>query len=129
MPAEVESSAPSPFLKGTPMSNSFPAQRCVECGAYYGHPSAICRDCGADCFKQTELSGEGQVYASTVVHVPPSDYEGEAPFVVGLIDVGELTSVRVTARIEGAERPDPGTPVEFVGQVDDSFQFRVSDSV
>lgn len=107
------------------MSEPFPARRCPECGTYYGHPPAVCRDCGAEAFEETELSGEGRVYASTVVRVPPSGYEGEAPFVVGLVDVGESTSVRVTARIEGTERPAPGATVEFAGEVDGSFRFRV----
>lgn len=107
------------------MSEPFPAQRCPECDAHYGHPPAVCRDCGAETFEETELSGEGRLYASTVVRVPPSGYEEEAPFVVGLVDVGDSTSVRVTARIERTNRPDPGAAVEFAGEVDGSFRFHV----
>ncbi|WP_255152052.1 Zn-ribbon domain-containing OB-fold protein [Halorarius halobius] len=107
------------------MSEPFPAHECDACGARYGHDPAVCRDCGAEAFDTVELSGDGRLYASTVVRVPPTGYEGEAPFVVGLVDVGGPEGVRVTARIEGTERPDPDADVAFVGETDGTLRFEV----
>ncbi len=106
----------------------FPAKRCSACGELFGHPPAVCSACGSEAFGTDELSGEGRLYASTVIRVPGSDHQGQEPFVVGLVDVGADERVRVTARIESTDGTGrhlaPDTPVEFVGRRDDTFVFR-----
>jgi len=105
------------------MSERFTAYRCADCGELYGRSPAACRSCGNERFDAEALSGRGHLYASTVVRVPGSDHQGQEPFVVGLVDVGEGESIRVTARIEGERRLRPDAPVEFVEARDGTFVF------
>lgn len=105
-------------------SRPFPARRCPDCGAMFGHPPAACRACGEETLETVELTGPGRLYASTVIRVPGADNQGEEPYRVGLVDIGANDVVRVTARIEGDADPDPEAPVEFVGRRDGAFVFR-----
>ena len=103
----------------------FPARICVDCGTLYGHEPSVCRECGAEAFETELLPGAARLYASTAIRVPGSDHQGQEPFVVGLVDVGN--AVRVTARIEGVEadaRPEPDSPLEYVERRDGTFYFR-----
>lgn len=110
------------------MSDRFTAYRCTDCGELYGRSPAACRDCGSETTETEALSGVGRLYASTVVRVPGSDHQGQEPFVVGLVDVGEEETVRVTARIEGERRLAPDSPVAFVESRDDTFVFAPRDA-
>lgn len=105
------------------MPELFTAYRCPNCGELYGRSPAACRDCGNERFDVESLSGLGRLYASTVIRVPGSDHQGQEPFVVGLVDVGEDETVRVTARIRGERRLPPDTPVTFVEAHDGTFVF------
>jgi uncharacterized OB-fold protein len=108
--------------------SEFPARVCVDCGTLYGHEPSVCRECGAETFETERLPGSARLYASTTIRVPGSDHQGQEPFVVGLVDVGN--AVRVTARIEGIDagdpdaRPAPDSPLEYVGKRDGTFYFR-----
>ena len=106
-------------------ATEFPARACTECGELYGHEPSVCRACGAETFETEPLSGAARLYASTVIRVPGSDHRGQEPFVVGLVDVAD--AVRVTARVEGVEgeeRPEPDSPLEFVERREGTFYFR-----
>lgn len=105
---------------------AFPVQICADCEAVYGHRPTVCRECGSETFEDHDLSGRGRVYASTIIRVPGSDHQGQEPFTVALVDVGEDPSVRVTARVKSEERPDPGTSVEYLGQRRDAFWFQLA---
>ena len=100
----------------------FPARACADCGERYGHEPSVCRECGAETFEDHPLPGSARLYASTVIRVPGSDHRGQEPFVVGLVDVAD--TVRVTARIEADERPEPDTPLEYVERREGAFHFR-----
>ncbi|MFB6123226.1 MAG: Zn-ribbon domain-containing OB-fold protein [Haloferacaceae archaeon] len=103
---------------------AFTARLCVDCGAVYGHPPTVCRECGCETFEDRELSGAGTVYASTVVRVPGAGHQGQEPFTVAVVDVGDGPAVRVTARVEGDGGLPPETPVEYLGRRDDAFWFQ-----
>lgn len=106
----------------------FPVYRCPECDELYGRPPAACRECGSERFDDETLPGLGHLYASTVIRVPGSDRQGQEPFVVGLVDVGDNETVRVTARIEGERRLRPDTTVAFVESRDGTYVFTPRDS-
>lgn len=110
------------------MSERFTAYRCTDCSELYGRSPAACRECGSERFDAEALSGLGRVYASTVIRVPGSDHQGQEPFVVGLVDVGDDETLRVTARIEEERRLRPETPVAFVESRDGTFVFSPQDS-
>lgn len=110
---------------------SFPATRCPECEALYGHEPVLCRECRCETLTTEPISSRGEVYAATTIHVPGIDHQGEEPFVVGLVDVGADETVRVTARVETDDDTPlsavtPGISVEFVAREDDVFYFRVA---
>lgn len=104
--------------------STFPAVRCKECGALYGHEPDICRECRGESLEVTSISGHGEVYAQTTIRVPGSDHQGEEPFVVALVDVGDTEKVRVTARIDDAIEVSPTDPVTFVERRNETFFFR-----
>lgn len=105
-------------------STVFTAKRCTECGAIYGHPPTVCRECGCEQFEECELPKVGRIYASTIIRVPGSDHQGQEPFTVGVVIIGEDPPVRVTARIKSNERLSPDESVEFIGSDDGVFWFR-----
>jgi len=65
-------------------------QRCNACGQFWFPPSASCPHCLAADFAWTPVSGKGKVYSFVVFHrVYHPSYEGEVPYVVGLVELDE----------------------------------------
>jgi uncharacterized OB-fold protein len=70
---------------------------CVSCGALRFPPSAVCHQCGAVGHNWVPAAGTGTLYASTVIHRPPSPFwEALAPYAVGLIELDEGPRVLCT---------------------------------
>ena len=84
---------------------------CVDCGATYGTPFAVCNDCGSRDVETTELPAAGEVYTETTIEVPPIGFEG--PYQVGIVQLG---NARVTARFK--DRVEIGDRVSLDGVVD-----------
>jgi uncharacterized protein len=93
---------------------AFPATTCDACGARYGNPVSVCRECLSEELSATPIDGTGTVYARTTIRVPGSDHRGQEPFDVALVDVGSDDPIRVTARLVGDSGPEPGDAVRFV---------------
>lgn len=113
---------------------SFPLQQCDSCAGVFGHPVSRCRLCGSETFEILSVGNRGEVYASTTVRVPDTDFVGEEPFVVAVIDLTATVDqhvdrqpsaepVRVTARIRGSADVRAGDPVAFVERAEDIFWF------
>lgn len=69
--------------------------------------------CGKDGLVSHALSGVGKVVSYTTIHAPPTGYEGETPYVVGVVELKE--GPLVTAQIDvdvGSVRV--GVPVRVV---------------
>ena len=65
-------------------------QRCRRCDRLVWYPRRRCPNCQADELVWERLSGLGTVYASTVVHRPPTEaLAAEVPYVVALVDLDE----------------------------------------
>jgi uncharacterized OB-fold protein len=71
----------------------FKIQRCRICAAVRFPPALVCNCCGSSDLKWIEANGEGEVYATTVVH------EREGPYNVALITLQE--GARMMSRVEG----------------------------
>ena len=89
-------------------------QRCSECGRSVFFPRAICPHCGGASLEWRLVSGRATLYSFTVVHrAPTPELQGEAPYVVALVDLEE--GVRLMARIRdvepGADTPRIGEPL------------------
>lgn len=107
------------------MSNStFPAVQCEECGALFGYEPEFCRECLDKSLKRREISGRGEVYTQTTIRVPGSDCQGEEPFVIAVIDVGDAVTVRITARVRGFVDIKPTDKVMYIGSCDGAFYFQ-----
>jgi uncharacterized OB-fold protein len=102
---------------------AFPASKCPECSALYGHPVHACRVCLSESIEPSPIDGHGTVYARTTIRIPGSDHRNEAPFEVAIVDVGRDETVRVTARILGNPETGPGDPVAFLERRDGAFYF------
>jgi uncharacterized protein len=89
--------------------------RCQNCGAYSFPQREICAYCGPGPeVSRVTLSGEGVVYASTVVRVP-SSVGIKSPYCYGYVDL-VAAPLRVFALFGGEclPPPRPGTCVRLV---------------
>jgi uncharacterized OB-fold protein len=89
--------------------------RCKNCGTVYFPSREICPKCRRKTeFEEIKLSGRGKVYTYSVVHVPPKDFEKQAPYVIAIIELEE--GARITGQIVDCKPEDVyiGMPVEAV---------------
>ena len=64
--------------------------RCARCTRFHFYPKTLCPYCGSAQLQWTECSGEGSVYAFTVVHRAPSPaFAARVPYVVATVRLAE----------------------------------------
>lgn len=87
---------------------------CKNCGSSYFPARLVCRNCG----RKTEMAektfkGDGAVYSFTRVYTPPSGFEDDAPYTIGLVklDDGPIIEGRV---LENGKSLKIGTRVHMV---------------
>ncbi len=88
--------------------------RCGRCGRFHHPPEVACPYCGSTSLEEEALTGEGVVFASTVVRQPfDQAFVAHVPYVVALIELVEQPGLRILANVRGArsEPPSPGTRV------------------
>lgn len=93
--------------------------QCATCGSFRHPPTTLCRRCGAETVRWSQLSGRGVVYSFIVDHrmmIPGFD----EPYVVAQITPDEAfgDSVRIVANILDCHPSDVsiGMPVEVCFQ-------------
>ena len=86
--------------------------KCLDCGELMLPPRPICKGCGSGNLEWVELKGRGKVEAFTVIHVAPSRFKPEAPYLLVIVKLDE--GPRITARLTGCspEKVSVGLPVE-----------------
>lgn len=86
--------------------------RCTDCDTVHFPPRIVCPDCMGEDLEYTALPHEGTLYSFTEVRGEPPTGMGETPFVVGVVDLGE---VRLSARIDGTRHAELeiGDPVRL----------------
>ena len=72
---------------------------CGNCGARAFPPAPVCSECMSEDVRELELSPEGSLYAFSVVHVAPAEWD--TPYIAGYVDLPE--GVRVFAHIIDAD--------------------------
>lgn len=81
---------PSPrYWREIPSRYRLEATRCADCGRVSHPPRGVCPACRGTDAKTLQLSHEGRVVTYTVVHVPPSDFLMEAPYVLAIVETPE----------------------------------------
>jgi uncharacterized OB-fold protein len=73
------------------------AQKCKKCGEVFFPPRARCPKCLSKELGWVELSGRGELYSWSEIHVPPLAFE--KPYVLGIIDLEERVG-RIITRID-----------------------------
>lgn len=63
--------------------------KCQDCSAITCPPKNTCNECGSYNLEKTTLSGRGVIMTFTSTYIPPSGYEKEAPFVIGMVKLEE----------------------------------------
>ncbi|WP_256290674.1 Zn-ribbon domain-containing OB-fold protein [Halobellus inordinatus] len=87
--------------------------QCRDCGDLQFPPRIVCPECQSDDLEYVDLPHEGTLFAfSTLRAGAPIGMEDDVPFVVGVVDIGD---VRLSARIDDAEYDDLeiGDPVQL----------------
>jgi uncharacterized OB-fold protein len=91
---------PAPqYAREIPQRYRFEAAKCRACGAIAFPLRRVCRACRGESFEPMTLPDEGTLVTWTVIRVPPAEFAMQAPYVVGIVELG---GVRVTAQIADA---------------------------
>ena len=89
------------------------AGRCIKCGKIHLPPRNLCDNCLGKEFDWVEISGEGKLVTYTVIHVAPHQFQGQAPYAVGIVRLGK--GLRVPGMINGIphEKLEIGIPLRL----------------
>ncbi|MEX2293695.1 MAG: Zn-ribbon domain-containing OB-fold protein [Acidimicrobiales bacterium] len=96
--------------------------RCNACEHYIWYPRAWCPVCGNDEVRWIEVSGQGTVYACTLLHKAMGPWRDAAPFVVAYVELGEGPRIltNVVTEDPGAVRIGDAVQAVFVRLADPS---------
>ena len=61
--------------------------KCKKCGKVHLPPRPLCGSCFSKEFEWIELSPKGKLLTYTVIHVAPSQFQGMAPYAVGIVQL------------------------------------------
>lgn len=87
-PAPEQSALARPFWEAA-ASQRLVLQYCTRTGRFQHYPRPVSIYCGGRELEWREVSGKGTLYAFTVTRRPPPAFEGQAPYVVALVDLDE----------------------------------------
>jgi uncharacterized OB-fold protein len=65
------------------------AGKCKKCGKIHLPPRLLCDKCFNDQFTWQEISGKGRLITYTVIHIAPVQFQSQAPYAVGIIQLEE----------------------------------------
>lgn len=65
------------------------AAECADCGTLLLPPKPVCTKCFSTDFRWIELKGKGKLLSYTVIHISPKQFESMAPYVVGIVELGD----------------------------------------
>ena len=65
------------------------AGKCTKCGKVFFPARLICDECKSREFETITLPEEGEIVTYTVIRTPPSGFDDEAPYAVGVVKLGD----------------------------------------
>lgn len=74
-------------------------EACTDCRHVTTAPKAACVRCGNRETETVELPTRGEVHTATTVHVAPVPFDGDAPYDVALVEIGDA---RIMAQVSDA---------------------------
>jgi uncharacterized OB-fold protein len=89
------------YWREIPQRYRYEAGKCTKCGHVFFPPRQVCSDCRGREFTKVTLAKDGVIETFTVIHVAPSGFEDEVPYVVGIIKLDD--GVKLTAQIVDCE--------------------------
>ncbi len=102
------------YTREIPQRYRLEAKKCTQCGKVHFPPRLICDGCKDRNFEDVTLPREGKVLTWTVIHVPPPNFDLEAPYIVAIVELEG--GVRLTCQVVNCD-PDElsiDAPVELV---------------
>ena len=90
------------------------AMKCNDCGFTSTPPMPVCPSCGSENLSAVELSGKGQIYTYTIVHMGFGRMQERCPYALVVAELEEGLKM-TTALIEGTdlEKVAVGDAIEF----------------
>ena len=99
------SSVAEPFWEAT-KEKRLVLQRCGDCEKFVFYPREFCPHCFGESLSWQQVSGEGTVYALSVMHKPGNPLmAGQVPYAVALVELKE--GVRMLSNLVGC-KPEEG---------------------
>ena len=80
---------PASAWRAYPQTYRLEAARCAKCEKTQFPPRLVCSKCKGREFTRFDMKGSGKVVTHTIIRTPSDEYSGEAPFVVGIIQMDD----------------------------------------
>ncbi|MGQ9530119.1 MAG: Zn-ribbon domain-containing OB-fold protein [Candidatus Bathycorpusculaceae bacterium] len=61
--------------------------KCKKCGKIHLPPRPLCNNCLSTNFEWIELPKNGKLLTYTIIHVAPPQFQGMAPYAVGIVQL------------------------------------------
>jgi len=82
-------------------------QQCLDCERWQFYPRTFCTSCSSFHLKWQEVSGNGIIYACTLIHRAPSPaLQERTPYLLCLVELAE--GVRMMSRLADGDFAAPG---------------------
>ena len=109
---------PSPrYTREIPSRYRLEAGRCSGCGSVVFPARRVCPKCQGTEFTGTQLSHRGKVITSTVIRVPPADFQFQAPYAVAIVETPE--GARLMAQVVDCD------PAKVLPGMEVALEFRL----
>ena len=93
---------PAPrYWREMPQRYRYEAVKCNKCGKVCFPPRMVCPVCQAREFTKVNVNTEGTVETFTVIRVAPSNFVDQAPYCLGIVNLGD--DVKILCQIADCE--------------------------
>ncbi len=84
---------PARYWREMPQRYRLEASKCKKCERVLFPPRLVCPKCGGRTFDAVKLADEGVVKTYTVIRVGPSQFSGQTPYAVGIVELDGGVSI------------------------------------
>ncbi len=88
---------PARVAREFPSRYRLEAAKCAGCGHVSSRPRLVCPACRGTQAHRRHPRPTGKVLTFTVIHVPPAEFKGQAPYVLAVVELAD--GVRVTCQV------------------------------
>jgi len=93
------------------LQRKFMGGKCKKCGKTHLPPRPLCDNCFSNEFEWVELPKNGKLLTYTIIHVAPPQFQGMAPYAVGIVQLEN--GMKIPGMIKGVtlEKIKVGMPL------------------